>query len=203
MSRSSRPERRRQRHKFVPVHHVYTNGEVTEFQYFRSLAKIYKGKAVIKVTAKGGIDPSRLVDYAAERIAREPKLGGKGAPAVSNWAVYDQDEFSNAQIETARTKAKKCDLGAILSSPCFEFWLLLHFEDRRAPMKAGDCQLAYQKHDENYSHHYRPVANFDLLVDRIEMATQRAREIHNERNNDPSCDFSYTDMWLVLEELGS
>lgn len=43
------------------------------------------------------------------------------------YAVFDTDVGKEKQIEKTRKIAKNEKVGLILSNPCFELWLLMHF----------------------------------------------------------------------------
>ena len=82
-----------------------------------------------------GTQPLRVVDSAIREFSRK-----KAYDRV--YAVFDRDDHENyanaihrAEAQNGKLKndeRKPISFCAIVSVPCFEFWLLLHFEDVRA-----------------------------------------------------------------------
>jgi len=115
---------------------IVTEGTVTEPVYFDLLLRDLHLSAVsIKVQPGDGTDPKRVV-LTAEREANEQRrkarkgLLGIHEPAKFDhvWAVVDTDVAVRNRIWNDVKQlaiARKVKLAH--STPCFEFWLLLHF----------------------------------------------------------------------------
>ena len=66
-------------------------------------------------------------------------------------------------------------LTAIPSIPCFEVWLLLHFEDVRAPLHRDEVMTRLKQHLPDYAKGAQGV--FACTRDRLDRATQRAQAL--------------------------
>jgi hypothetical protein len=76
-----------------------------------------------------------------------------------------------------------------VSNPCFEFWLLLHFEYHVQPILNGDaaCKLL-GRHIRNYRKGFNC---FDEVIDKTDTGIEHARRIFRERyqfDNPHPCD---------------
>jgi hypothetical protein len=101
---------------------IVCEGEKTEPRYFNGLRMAY-GLTSVVVTSARGSDPLSVVDHALDRMAKED--------FDRAFAVFDRD--SHANCNAAISKVADSDLGrsnifkAVVTEPCFEFWLLLHY----------------------------------------------------------------------------
>ncbi|SCD36699.1 RloB-like protein [Streptomyces sp. TverLS-915] len=131
----SKPRARRQEHrKFL----VVTEGTRTEPQYFENLAALLNAKAVqvVKVKPVGiGRDPASVVKE-AERRRRQERKGGD--PFDEVWCVVDVDQHET--LPRACKEARDLGIEMAISSPCFEIWLLWHFENRTRWIDAGELK---------------------------------------------------------------
>lgn len=102
---------------------IVCGGTRTEPDCFEGLKRARRNPAVqVKVLGKG-IDPEQLVAHAR-------KIGGEFDEV---WCVVDTDEFD---IAKAVTLADKLNVRLAVSNPCFELWLMLHFDDCRTPARS-------------------------------------------------------------------
>lgn len=115
---------------------IVTEGTVTEPVYFKLLLKDIQLYAVtVKVIPGDAPDPRRVIKTADHEAREQPKLFRKGLLGLKEpasfdhvWAVIDTDvavrmDYWNDVKQLAQ--ARKVKLAH--STPCFEFWLLLHF----------------------------------------------------------------------------
>lgn len=132
----------------------------TEPDYFEGLKRARRNPAVkVKVLGKG-IAPDQLVRYAAKLRHDYDEV----------WCVVDTDEFD---IAPAAKGAQKTGVQLAVSNPCFEHWLLLHFEDHRCPARSYDELLPKLiKHVPDYDKSRLIFAHYDAGV---EDAIRRAR----------------------------
>jgi len=134
---------------------IVCEGEKTEPNYFKEICRRYKlaSTNVRVVPSEYGTLPQQIVDYAADCCIEDNRL-------ERVFCVFDEDDhlnFPNA-IESAMAKDRKLknDQGkrigfcAIPSAPCFELWLLLHFEGTTNKMSRHDLLKKLKKHMPEY-----------------------------------------------------
>ena len=92
---------------------------------------------LVRIAPNDGVSPDRVVTHALA-LFEEDASGGDAYDAV--YCVFDRDRHTTFDAAVQRTK----DLGAagqpliaITSTPCFEFWLLLHFGYSDQPFHAA------------------------------------------------------------------
>lgn len=126
---------------------IATEGKVTEPVYFEEIKKRLALPTVELHVAGAGIgDPATLADEALrqQKIRRKAaKAGELGYAQVADfdeiWIVFDTDIPQqqgrlHSGIQHAEAKKVQC----AHSTPCFEYWLLLHLERTTAPMAKYD-----------------------------------------------------------------
>ena len=122
------PRRRPQRRRYL----VACEGE-TEVEYFRRLSKRLGGAVAIRPVHRHSA-PEHVLDLALtereanDRSARE--AGDPGDVYDEVWIVVDVD--THAHLTQTLAAASRAGVNSALSGPCFEVWLVLHVEDRRA-----------------------------------------------------------------------
>jgi hypothetical protein len=155
---------------------VICGGQRTEPDYFRGLARARGARLKIKTKVDA---PDNLVRYAASVFTRDEFDGV--------WCVVDTDSFD---IQAARAAAERLEVGLVVSEPCFELWLLLHFDAHRAYIDNGTaaCRLL-SRHVRGYD----KKLDYTVFDHGVENAIKRAKELPP---GNPS-----TDVWRLVEVL--
>jgi hypothetical protein len=115
---------------------IVTEGTVTEPIYFKTLVQDLKlGSVSVKVIPGRASDPRHVIETAAQvakdqfRKAKSGNLSNHDPQKFDHvWAVIDTDVASRLKFwndVTQLAAAKKVKLAH--STPCFEFWLILHY----------------------------------------------------------------------------
>ncbi|WP_175105141.1 RloB family protein [Pararobbsia alpina] len=134
---------------------VVTEGEKTEVKYFEEIRRFYGlSSAHIQVChSPYGTSPQQVVGYARDRCLE-----------TSEWeqvfCVIDRDDhqsYVNAlHASQALHQRHRNDLGepiaftAIPSNPCFELWLLLHFQANEGHIHRDDVVRLLRDHIRDY-----------------------------------------------------
>ncbi|MDP3478791.1 MAG: RloB family protein [Desulfoprunum sp.] len=106
---------------------IVCEGEKTEPNYFRAMIADLQLNTANIVIAKntGGSSPRTIVDFALEEYKKEKEYDRV-------YCVFDKDRhttYDDALDRIMRSQpGKGHSILAITSIPCFEFWILLHFE---------------------------------------------------------------------------
>ena len=112
---------------------IVCEGEKTEPNYFSELKDhLELSSTNIVVTGECGSSPTSVVDYAIQLFRQE---GNTGDPFDKVYCVFDKDTHTTYQQALDKITGEKLKgiIIATTSVPCFEYWLLLHFEYATAP----------------------------------------------------------------------
>lgn len=170
---------------------IVCEGEKTEPLYIKGLLQHYRWTMV---AVKGlGAEPDFLVKQ-TKKIRSNEKKYGDDYDAV--FCVYDRDDHTG--FEEAKSKAKDWGLTSIISWPCFEFWILLHFGYTRKPFDISgektpsqNCIKALQRIIPNYEKNSEGI--FLELKSKLEDAKRYSRKALEDaietQNFNPSTEF--------------
>lgn len=157
----------------------------TERIYFEAL-RVSLDLAPAEVTIPpdiAGRSPRQIVDFAETK-------GGTGGGYAQIFCVFDQDD--HASFNDAMSRAKQLQerarrpmpLAAVASSPCWEIWVLLHFERTDRPFANCREVIAYIRdhHMPNYEKADRITA--DALVERVDVVLANAEWLERRARSD-------------------
>jgi len=156
---------------------ICCEGEVTEPSYLNGLKGELRIRLVHIEVVPGGANPKTLVDYAvekkreAERQARREKDDNLKYDEL--WCVFDVD--AHEYVPEAKQKAEANKIELAISNPCFELWLLLHFQDQRAHIERHHVQSACRNHMPGYD----KEVPFDLVFPLYREAVERAETLNH------------------------
>ncbi len=181
-----RPPKRAPRRRLL----ILCEGKVTEPQYFKEFKREYRSQLVdIEILRACGV-PKTLVESAVERKKSAERQARKEKdPFVKYdevWCVFDVDEHPN--LKEALKQARDNKLNVALSNPCFELWILLHFQDQRQYRERGWMQTACRGHLPDFS----KVADYERLRANYAEAVKRAEQLlvwqkqQDRENGNPS-----------------
>lgn len=163
---------------------IVSEGSKTEPHYFREIRAHYRlHTANVQVQPSAlGTQPLQVVEYAEQLFLRGDLTKQIHPRAFEQvYALFDRDNhgtYHNALDKAAALDGKlRSDLGqrvafrAVPSVPCFELWLLLHFEDVLAPIQRADVYQRLRAHLPGYDkgqggHFDRTRANLDAAMQR-------------------------------------
>lgn len=115
---------------------IVGEGEKTEPNYFQGAKDYYAlNSANVEICGDCGSDPVSIIKYARQRY-REERDAGDAFDKV--FCAFDRDahpNYSQAMNEIGGATPKHTFV-AVNSVPCFEYWLLLHFNYTTHPYTA-------------------------------------------------------------------
>jgi len=158
---------------------IATEGSETEPQYFESLRKEFKLRNVkLLKRSKTKSSPSNVIASLDKEKSKIERKYGKNKKD-EYWVVIDKDEW---QLEKVVEQIETKDYRLADSNPCFELWLLLHYEslDRLRGLEGsaatGGCasvEKELKKFDETYNKsRYEP----GKYIEKINKAIKNAKE---------------------------
>ncbi|GAA1234317.1 RloB family protein [Prauserella halophila] len=162
--------------------------EVTEPSYFRGLKQRYRHPAV-NVVRKGGKDPVSLIRLAAKLREQDE--------CDETWCVIDVDEYN---IDAAFSEAQRLDVKLAVSNPCFEYWLLLHFERCEAPLPCfQDVEPRLRQQVRGYNKKSLNFSDYAAgVTDAVDRAKHRCGDITRAHQVNPS-----TGVWALVERIST
>lgn len=162
---------------------IVCEGEATEPNYFESLWRHIRLATVhVKVVGQGA-EIMKVIDAAirlrADR-AEEAQDSARVTAYDEAWCVVDTERRNdNPSWERGVDRARAKGLKLAWSNPCFEYWLLLHFE----PIGTSfDGCTALGPHLRRHIPHYEKSADcFEQLAPRIPTAIDHSKRIHRSQ----------------------
>ena len=163
---------------------IVCEGEATEPNYFNEIRNCHRLSTtnVEVVPSKYGTHPQNVVDYAYDYCRKNNKW-------EKVFCVFDRDDHPNFSNAIDSAMAKDCKLindqgeetrfYAIPSNPCFELWLLLHFEGITVEISRHDLS----KKLEEYMPEYEKSGNchFAKTKDCLKTAYKNASRLSQNR----------------------
>lgn len=142
---------------------IVCEGEKTEPQYLREIQQAFRlATAHVQVLhSQFGTEPHQVLDYALSIFKMGDRARNLPPKCFDRIAVvFDRDEHKTYHEALAKAAAQsgklKNDNGEVVpldvvaSVPCFELWLLLHFEDVHAPLHRHEALVRLKSHLPGY-----------------------------------------------------
>lgn len=187
--------RRRPYREPLPRILIVCEGTLTEPSYFGPLR--HQEKIPIDLRIEPGGVPKTLVEKAAalKRDADKSAKRSKDPNLRYNrvWCVFDIDEHPN--VTEAVQQARDNGIELAISNPCFELWILLHFEDQRAYIERSALHRECVKHLPGYEKR----VPFDKIRGHYSDAVQRADALRNWQRS-RGCQYQ-TNPWTGVQDL--
>ena len=166
---------------------IVGEGQKTEPNYFRELRREdnVADKFAVKVKKGNGVSPERVVE---EAITHKQEAESRQEYYDQVWCVLDVEGAANrGHLNSAVALAAQNGITLCLSNPCFEVWLLSHFE--RKARAYNDCDRVIVQLNKWWQKHCRQDyrKNDDRVYHRVSGLTQTAvdnakwvRETHHQ-----------------------
>lgn len=189
---------------------IVCEGENTEPSYFRQ----FKMPTINIVPVGTGCNTVSLVQE-AEKLQKEnikKSKKGEGVKYDEIWCVFDKDDFPANNFNGAITSAKNKGFKVAYSNQSFEYWFILHFENHQGGgMHRNDYNNKINSYINPLGVIYDGNGNkkvtkdfFNLLMDRINLAIERARrnhEMHIQNSHTPAQSESCTTVYKLVESI--
>lgn len=182
---------------------IVCEGEKTEPNYFKKLIddlRLNTANVVIPNNV-GGSSPSVIVDFALKEYRKEKEYDRV-------FCVFDKDRhttYNNALDKIRRARlGKGHTIEAITSVPCFEYWLLLHFDYTTKHFDTGSGSICanviveLKKYISTYAK--GDVDTYHVTRDKLDTAIRRSKRVvaHCETGG---TDMPSTKMHEIIEYL--
>ncbi|HEB9431754.1 TPA: RloB domain-containing protein [Campylobacter coli] len=168
---------------------IVCEGKKTEKNYLNQLKDFFRLSNVsINIISSKKPDPSQIVEFTKEK--------NKDDSYDKVYCVFDKDTHSD--FDKAKQKCEKYNFEAIISNPCFEFWILLHFEYTTKPFGTNSpCNklnnTCLKKYIKNYSKDYDFTS---IIKDKLNIAINNAQKANKEAKSN-----NYTSSYTFMDKL--
>lgn len=187
---------------------IVCEGEKTEKKYFEDLFAYINSISKVKIKCKiigTGKNTKSLVNSVDDFFRYSDRLVSETyIPYAKVFTVFDKDDFSDEQFNSAIDMSEKRGYIPLWSNQCIEFWFILHFEYLQSDI---DRKQYFNKLNDRFGCKYKKNGkNFELLgkLDNVGIAIKRAKQIYlNNNGKTPAKMAPCTLMFRIFEEIES
>lgn len=175
---------------------ILCEGAVTEPNYFKEFIEDIRNPcAYVEVDRTGG-SPKTLVERAADRKKKARKRGVAPDERFDEyWCVFDVDQ--HPKLSDAKQQARDNNICLAVSNPCFELWILLHFQECTRYEHRHGIQSSCRHRLPGYSKY---VPYWDLKGGYSD-AVRRAQELEKKHAADGTDGNPSTSVYRLTERL--
>jgi len=159
---------------------LFCEGKNTEPEYFAALRQTLN-RTLVDVEAHPGVGvPLTIAKHATAELnrikrAKNPRNNIDSFVEEDEvWAVFDRD--THPKFDDAVKRCTSAGVGVATSDPCFELWLILHFQDYDAACNSRNAQAELKKVCKDYEPNGRKTANCHEFINAVEDAEVRAEK---------------------------
>jgi hypothetical protein len=178
-----------------PLILIVSEGTVTEEQYFRRVRAFFRASSVQVATCDVetlGRDPVSVVKRAIKK--RDSAQIENDAQYNQVWCVVDVDEHQN--LAEALELAKQNSIKVAITNPCFELWLLWHYQDHNSYISTQAVQRKLKKIIRDYDKDLPANFPYRACEEAKKRALTQGRETHTQLLVNPGAT-----TWLVVDAI--
>jgi hypothetical protein len=186
---------------------IVCEGKKTEPNYFREIRQEARISTldICILHCQEGTQPLQVVNFAEAEFNKTKRF-------EKVFAVFDRDDhitYANAiakagalssNAKLVNDEGKQIIFKAIVSVPCFELWLLLHYVDIQAYFHRDIILRRLRSHIVNYEKGQKGL--YKLTQDLLTIATERAKHLRTRFSHLPGNE-AYTDIDELVDILRS
>ena len=150
---------------------IVCEGEKTEVNYFKEIRieKRIPDKLVQIKNCSLGTNPKKVLECA---IKESGYKRGKFENFDEVWIAIDRDEHQDFAQTILEANSKNINVAC--SNPCFELWLLLHFENQTAHIERQNVISKLSKH---MSYAKNMNSSYFATKEKLQFATENAKKL--------------------------
>lgn len=163
---------------------ILCEGE-SEQNYFKGLISqdIHKRKfqAIdVNIFKPKDHSPVGLVNEGKRRLKQAKK---EGNPYDFVWVIFDKDGHAKIPDAFELARSSKPEIKIAFTTPCFEFFVLLHFEKTTKPFKK--CDEVVSQVQKKWFNDYKKATNtFEQLLDKKEVGIANSKWVVERAKDD-------------------
>ncbi|WP_103562460.1 RloB family protein [Actinomadura rubteroloni] len=178
--------------------YIYHEGEQSEKGYFRGLCSSVRSPNIKILVSPARGNPLSMVEYAIDSTYRVS--GGDIQEQDEIWCVFDiEAPIPQPKIAEAVDLAMRKGVRLVISNPCFEIWLLLHFSEHNAYLTTNSAYRKLRLHLPNYDKHVDYVtfsSNYVIAKDRAKILDRRHQDTGDIVKKNP-----WSNVWELVDHL--
>ena len=182
---------------------IFCEGERTEPAYLEALKRRPEVREVasvdLRIEAEHGM-PHTLVSSA---IKARDKSADEEGEIDEFWCVFDVEWPKNhPRLREAVQQAQGSGINLAISNPCFELWLILHFESCGSWLDNDGARRLRRQHDGALGKNLDPAKYMPLIQKAINNASALAKRHSRDGTAFPH-DNPSSGMYLLIESTGA
>jgi protein-arginine kinase activator protein McsA len=170
---------------------VVCEGTKTEPNYFEDMGKHLRINTIVEIDGTGR-NTRDLVNHASSR---------KSEDFDEIWCVFDKDDFSDNDFNSAIQKAEQQEVCVAYSNECFELWYVLHYNYHTTSHKRDHyCKNLNSLTGERYEK--GSVGMYYKLLEKLPKAIKHAQRLTKEhKGKTPARANPSTTVHLLVQRL--
>ncbi len=162
-------------------------------QYFARFKTKKVQFLVLPSTDDGRSAPGHVLDRLCDAVKEHATEAGD-----SFWLCIDRDRWDSAKLSHVVSQCHARDFNVAMSHPCFELWLLLHFQPVSEQLSA--CQDVRERLlSLNGGYSKQCCKSIGITGHMVHQAIERAKQL--DRSGNPLLTTSGTHVYKILEML--
>lgn len=187
---------------------IVCEGKETEPNYFHCLkcAPVPSKKFAITIKSGRGRSPLSVVNEADKWQKTRDKAN---APYDEVWAVFDTEGGeSRESLIKAINKAEEKNINTAISNPCFEVWILSHFEKSASAFSLPEqaekrLNSKWKKAFDGQEYSKSAADIYRKISENTDAAIENARAVREEHHKDVAIQDanSATEVYVLVQKL--
>lgn len=193
-----RLSRKKPARSFTKQIHIYTEGSVTEEEYINNLKKTILSGATShhKFSIRVKNSSNKTSPKNIQKSIRNDVRNFEEKQYHEIWVLIDEDNWPQEDIENLKhdtfIKNKVQTFRVLISSPKFELWLLLHFENGIKISNSADVDRRLKPYIPDYNKH---CSQNLFNLSNVRLAITNAKKLIQNKSN------VYTEAYILFEYL--
>ncbi len=165
---------------------IAMEGNRTEPLYFNEVKKKFRSSAVkVELLTRDESDTRSAPVHVIEQL-NSYKKNNRLLDTDKLWLVIDRDRWPQEQLHDVASRCSTSRYYLGVSNPCFEIWLVLHYEDLSgitSPEKEQllSTQTTKEKWSEIYSR--KRIGSYSQIIEQINNAIINAQNLDRDRTS--------------------
>ena len=171
--------------------YIATEGTSTEPVYFEYINR-FREDIQLKIIGVGrspkGVQSKFENQIKGKKLNRSDKT----------WIVVDRDIWDTNELNNVQRWANENNCGFSLSNPCFELWLILHFENKTGFIDSKQCKRYFEA---NFCDKHKKPKYEELSDSVLKLAISRAKKRYGPQESNWPQESGCTTVYRLVESF--